>query len=62
MAAVAAKESAAKSRRMRRKWEQNAAAGVPHGGSTRPSVLENVARAHEVQLHARREVLVGRPQ
>jgi DNA invertase Pin-like site-specific DNA recombinase len=36
MAAVAANESAAKSRRMRRKWEQNAAQGVPHGGSTRP--------------------------
>lgn len=36
MAAVAANESAAKSRRMRRKWEQNAAAGIPHGGSTRP--------------------------
>ena len=36
MAAVAANESAAKSRRMRRKSEQNAASGVPHGGSTRP--------------------------
>jgi site-specific DNA recombinase len=36
MAAVAANESAAKSRRMRRKWEQNAAQGVPHGGSVRP--------------------------
>src|SRR3954454_7105933 len=36
MAAVAANESAAKSRRMRRKWEQNAAQGVPHGGSLRP--------------------------
>src|SRR4051812_10059255 len=36
MAAVAANESAAKSRRMRRKWEQNAAQGIPHGGSTRP--------------------------
>ncbi|WP_369253327.1 recombinase family protein [Geodermatophilus amargosae] len=36
MAAVAANESAAKSRRMRRKWEQNAASGVPHGGSVRP--------------------------
>src|SRR4051812_4967756 len=36
MAAVAANESAAKSRRMRRKWEQNAAPGVPHGGSTPP--------------------------
>lgn len=36
MAAVAANESAAKSRRMRRKWDQNAAQGLPHGGSTRP--------------------------
>ena len=36
MAAVAANESAAKSRRMLRKWEQNAAQGMPHGGSTRP--------------------------
>src|SRR3954453_1920663 len=36
MAAVAANESAAKSRRMRRKWEQNAARGVPHGDSVRP--------------------------
>src|SRR3712207_4958755 len=36
MAAVAANELAAKSRRMRRKWEQNAAQGVPHGGSVRP--------------------------
>jgi site-specific DNA recombinase len=36
MAAVAANESAAKSRRMQRKWQQNAASGVPHGGSVRP--------------------------
>lgn len=36
LAAVAANESATKSRRVTRKMEQNAAAGKPHGGSTRP--------------------------
>jgi DNA invertase Pin-like site-specific DNA recombinase len=35
-AAVAANESAAKSRRIRRKLEQVAESGMPHGGSTRP--------------------------
>jgi site-specific DNA recombinase len=34
--AVAANESATKSRRVKRKMEQNAAAGVPHGGAQRP--------------------------
>lgn len=36
MAAVAANESAAKSRRVKRKLEQNAQAGLPHGGFRRP--------------------------
>lgn len=36
LAAVAANESATKSRRVRRKMEQNAAAGLPHGGWVRP--------------------------
>ncbi len=36
LAAVAANESASKSRRLRRKFEENAAAGLPHGGSNRP--------------------------
>jgi site-specific DNA recombinase len=34
--AVAANESATKSRRVKRKMEQNAAAGLPHGGFRRP--------------------------
>lgn len=36
LAAMAANESATKSRRVKRKMEQNAAAGLPHGGSRRP--------------------------
>jgi site-specific DNA recombinase len=36
LAAVAANESATKSRRVKRKMEQNAAAGKPHGGWVRP--------------------------
>lgn len=36
MAAVAANESASKSRRVRRKMDQVAAEGRPHGGATRP--------------------------
>ena len=36
LSAVAASESATKSRRVRRKQEQNASAGKPHKGSTRP--------------------------
>lgn len=35
LAAMAANESATKSRRVRRKMEQNAAAGLPHGGYVR---------------------------
>jgi DNA invertase Pin-like site-specific DNA recombinase len=36
LAAMAANESATKSRRVKRKMEQNAAAGLPHGGYVRP--------------------------
>ncbi len=36
MAAVAANESASKSRRVRRKMEQVAQSGMPHGGANRP--------------------------
>jgi site-specific DNA recombinase len=36
LAAVAANESASKSRRVRRKMDENAAAGLPHGGYRRP--------------------------
>jgi site-specific DNA recombinase len=36
MGAVAANESASKSRRVRRKLEEVAASGMPHGGSNRP--------------------------
>lgn len=36
LGAMAANEPATKSRRLRRKYEQNAAAGLPHGGSQRP--------------------------
>jgi site-specific DNA recombinase len=35
LAAMAANESATKSRRVKRKMEQNAAAGLPHGGFAR---------------------------
>lgn len=41
MAAVAANESAAKSRRVKRKLEQNAQAGLPHGGYRRPFGYED---------------------
>ena len=41
MAAVAANESAAKSRRVRRKMDEVAASGMPHGGSNRPFGYEN---------------------
>jgi site-specific DNA recombinase len=41
MAAVAANESAAKSRRVKRKLEQNAQAGLPHGGFRRPFGYED---------------------
>lgn len=36
LGAMAAHESATKSRRVKRKMEQNAAQGLPHGGRTRP--------------------------
>ncbi|HEX3980440.1 MAG TPA: recombinase family protein [Acidimicrobiales bacterium] len=39
-AAFAAKESAAKSRRQKRKNDERAAAGIPHGGSQRPFGFE----------------------
>jgi site-specific DNA recombinase len=41
MSAVAANESAAKSRRVKRKLEQVAAEGRPHGGSNRPFGFED---------------------
>ncbi|MEE3126065.1 MAG: recombinase family protein [Actinomycetota bacterium] len=41
LAAVAAAESASKSRRVKRKQEQNAAAGKPHRASTRPFGYES---------------------
>lgn len=41
LAAVAANESAAKSRRVKRKMEQVAAEGRPHGGSNRPYGFED---------------------
>ena len=40
LSAVAAAESATKGRRVKRKLEQNAAAGLPHGGSNRPFGFE----------------------
>jgi site-specific DNA recombinase len=40
MAAVAANESASKSRRVKRKLDEVAAAGMPHGGSRRPFGFE----------------------
>jgi DNA invertase Pin-like site-specific DNA recombinase len=36
LSAVAANESATKSRRVKRKWDQRAEAGLPHGGYHRP--------------------------
>ena len=41
MGAIAAHESQTKSRRVRRKMEQNAAAGLPHGGYQRPFGYED---------------------
>lgn len=46
-AAFAAKESAAKSRRVRRKMDQNAAEGRPHGGSNRPFGFEDDKITHK---------------
>ena len=45
-AAVAAKESATKSRRIKRKNEERAAEGKPHGGSTRPFGFEDDRVTH----------------
>ena len=41
LGAIASHESATKSRRLARKFEQNAAAGLPHGGSQRPFGYED---------------------
>jgi site-specific DNA recombinase len=46
-AALAAKESAVKSRRIRRKMDQNAAEGRPHGGSNRPFGFEDDKITHK---------------
>lgn len=54
LSAVAASESATKSRRVRRKQEQNAAAGIPHRGSTRPYGYEPdhvTIRSHEAEVY-----------
>jgi hypothetical protein len=47
MAAVAANESATKSRRIRRKIEQNVAEGKPNGGANRPSATSCVATSSQ---------------
>ncbi|WP_411969391.1 recombinase family protein [Geodermatophilus sp. YIM 151500] len=46
MGAVAAQESAAKSRRVKRKMLQNAELGLPHGRSRRPFGFEDDATTH----------------
>jgi len=46
-AAFAAKESDAKSRRVRRKMDQNAVEGRPHGGSNRPFGFEDDKITHK---------------
>jgi DNA invertase Pin-like site-specific DNA recombinase len=46
LAAVAANESASKGRRMRRKNDEKAAAGRPHGGSIRPFGFEDDRITH----------------
>ena len=46
MGAVAAGESATKSRRVRRKMDENAQAGRPHGGSRRPFGFEDDKITH----------------
>jgi site-specific DNA recombinase len=54
LAAVAANESASKSRRVARKHEQSAAEGKPHRGSTRPFGYESdhtTIRADEAQVY-----------
>jgi site-specific DNA recombinase len=53
LAAVAANESATKSRRVRRKLDEVAAAGRPHGGSNRPFGYEDdriTVRADEAEV------------
>jgi site-specific DNA recombinase len=53
LAAVAANESASKSRRVRRKLDENAALGRPHGGSRRPFGYEPdkvTVRADEAEI------------
>jgi site-specific DNA recombinase len=53
LGAMAANESATKSRRVRRKMEQNAAAGLPHGGWRRPFGYEDdkvTVRADEAAI------------
>jgi DNA invertase Pin-like site-specific DNA recombinase len=60
--AVAANESATKSRRVKRKMEQNASAGLPHGGYRRPfgyaddKVTIVAAEADAIRTLARRYV------
>ncbi|MDQ6948124.1 MAG: recombinase family protein [Actinomycetota bacterium] len=53
MSAVAANESATKSRRIRRKMDDVAASGMPHGGYTRPFGFEDdkiTHRPHEAEI------------
>ncbi len=53
LGAIASHESATKSRRVARKMEQNAAAGLPHGGYRRPFGYENdkvTVRADEAAI------------
>lgn len=54
LAAVAANESASKSRRVRRKMDENAAAGLPHGGHQRPFGFQADKITHD---HAEAEVV-----
>jgi len=53
LAAVAANESASKSRRVRRKLDEVAASGRPHGGATRPFGYDDdrvTIRPHEAEV------------
>jgi len=53
LAAMSANESATKSRRIRRKMDENAVAGRPHGGSRRPFGYEDdriTPRSHEAAV------------
>src|SRR3954471_10824341 len=56
LAAVAAKESADKSRRVSRKLDQNAAEGRPHGGNRRPFGYEK----HRVTVRQDEAEVIGR--